>query len=118
MKDKVTTRLFRPMLIAVAISNLLLSGPSLAGTVTFAYDPLGRVVKVTNPDGKQTCFNYDKAGNRTQVVVSSSTCTPAAMLSSGTATDATTLSPLQTDDSEGSVSSEAETPALANPTNL
>ena len=49
-----------------------------AGTTSYMYDTLGRIIKVTYPDAKQICYQYDKAGNRTQVNrAATGTCTPA-----------------------------------------
>lgn len=48
-----------------------------AGTTSYQYDALGRVVKVTYPDTKQICYAYDAAGNRTQVKrQATGACTP------------------------------------------
>lgn len=40
-------------------------GLSTLAQVTYEYDVLGRVVSVIHPDGKQTIYTYDAAGNRT-----------------------------------------------------
>lgn len=42
--------------------------PPPATGVTFVYDALGRVVKVTYPNGTIIDYGYDAAGNRTQLV--------------------------------------------------
>jgi len=52
-------------------------GSTCAGNTTYQYDALGRVVKVTYPDSKQICYQYDAAGNRTQVKrQATGTCAP------------------------------------------
>lgn len=47
--------------LALAISPNL----SFAGTTTYKYDALGRVVEVDYPDGSIVTYTYDKNGNRT-----------------------------------------------------
>jgi len=44
----------------------LLGSVSHAGTVTYAYDPLGRLSSASYPDGTCTAYRYDNNGNRTQ----------------------------------------------------
>lgn len=52
-----------------------------AGNTTYQYDALGRVVKVTYPDSKQICYQYDDAGNRIKVQKQATgTCTPKATI--------------------------------------
>ena len=42
-------------------------GAGTAGTETYTYDALGRLVKVEPPDGTLSSYGYDKAGNRLSV---------------------------------------------------
>jgi YD repeat-containing protein len=44
----------------------MLPFPALAG-VTYAYDNLGRLSTAAYDNGKQITYNYDPAGNRTQI---------------------------------------------------
>jgi YD repeat-containing protein len=54
--------------IAVGSGVLLCrAGAARAQSVQYTYDPLGRLWKVTYPDGRVTRYTYDAAGNRSQV---------------------------------------------------
>ncbi|MGN6424591.1 MAG: RHS repeat domain-containing protein [Asticcacaulis sp.] len=54
---------------ASGLLALALAGASAhAGTTTYKYDTLGRVVEVDYPDGTIVKYTYDSAGNRTQTV--------------------------------------------------
>ena len=60
----------RTILISTAVVTalaLIASGAS-AGTTTYKYDTLGRVIEVDYPDGSIINYTYDKAGNRTATV--------------------------------------------------
>lgn len=53
-------------------SGLVLAGmgvrPSIAHAQTYQYDALGRLTRVTFPDGRFVVYAYDAAGNRTLVI--------------------------------------------------
>lgn len=53
-------------LAAVALTAVIASAAA-AGTTSYKYDELGRVVEVDYPDGGSVTYQYDAAGNRTQV---------------------------------------------------
>ncbi len=51
--------------MALVASLAIAASPSLAGTTTYKYDTLGRVIEVDYPDGSIVYYSYDKNGNRT-----------------------------------------------------
>jgi YD repeat-containing protein len=50
----------------LALAGCLMAGAAAAGTTTYKYDALGRVIEVSYPDGSKIYYSYDAAGNRTQ----------------------------------------------------
>jgi hypothetical protein len=60
-------------LLAVAGLVLLCASRASASTV-YTYDDLGRLWKVCIDNTTQIVYNYDPAGNRTQVVTANTTC--------------------------------------------
>ena len=62
--------------VSFSISALVAAAPLHAGTISYAYDQLGRLSQVTYPGGAILRYNYDPNGNRTSYVVSGSSTTP------------------------------------------
>jgi YD repeat-containing protein len=63
---------WRPVLLALVLLSVSLAtatSTALADSVTYTYDSLGRLVKLTYDNGATMVYNYDSAGNRTSVVV-------------------------------------------------
>ena len=46
-------------------SSALIAALSIAGDTVYTYDALGRLIKVVRPDGVETNYTLDAAGNRT-----------------------------------------------------
>ena len=60
------------MTAGIRLASLLMclsfaTGVALAATATYDYDALGRLTGITYADGKAVIYQYDAAGNRTQV---------------------------------------------------
>ncbi len=51
--------------LCLAIVGIMAASTAFAGTTTYKYDALGRVIEVDYPDGSIVTYTYDKAGNRT-----------------------------------------------------
>jgi YD repeat-containing protein len=54
---------------AAGVWSLLLPGLLCAGTVSYQYDTLNRLVRVAYADGRSVAYAYDPAGNRTRTTV-------------------------------------------------
>jgi YD repeat-containing protein len=57
---------FRVLALTTALATAGLAGAP-AWAITYEYDALGRVKKVTYDDGSYVSYYYDAAGNRTVV---------------------------------------------------
>jgi YD repeat-containing protein len=57
----------------LAASPLFLTSRASADSAQYLYDPLGRLVRVTLPDGTVVMYDYDAAGNRVRQVRGSGT---------------------------------------------
>jgi YD repeat-containing protein len=57
---------FNLSVLAVAAGLLLAATSAQAGTTTYKYDALGRVIEVDYADGSIITYAYDAAGNRIQ----------------------------------------------------
>lgn len=59
----------RKIIAAFVAMTMLTCGTASAAAKIYKYDSSGRVIEVDYPDGTVVKYTYDKAGNRTQVVV-------------------------------------------------
>jgi YD repeat-containing protein len=66
MRISKTASLLRGLALSSTISAAMFWGAP-AWAITYEYDELGRVTKVTYDDGKYVQYQYDAAGNRTVV---------------------------------------------------
>lgn len=101
---------------AALCASLLSLTPAtvLAGTTSYQYDTLGRVVKVTYPDAKQICYTYDAAGNRTQVkrqATGTCTVTGSTLTTSSLTTETTSEAATVSQSEELAVASESSAPS-------
>ena len=51
------------------VAGLVVAGPSLASSVEYKYDALGRLTEAKYSNGRQVTYKYDAAGNRTEMIV-------------------------------------------------
>lgn len=54
--------------LAVPAVAMMAVGTAVAGSATYTYDSLGRLVKVVYSNGVTITYTYDAAGNRTTTV--------------------------------------------------
>ncbi|HGL6718404.1 RHS repeat protein [Burkholderia contaminans] len=58
----------------IALALVVVSAIATSGSITYTYDPLGRLTKAVFNNGSTTTtvtYNYDAAGNRTSVSTTS-----------------------------------------------
>ena len=104
---RASARVLKIALCAATVITVLSGTSAIAGNTTYQYDTLGRVVKVTYPDAKQVCYDYDSAGNRIQVKrQATGTCSaPASTALSAMVVDASELATAPTTDDAVSTAS-------------
>lgn len=67
-KRKIRKNFHKSAVFVIFVSLLSLTNlPSYAGTVSYVYDELGRVISVTQANGTTVTYQYDAAGNRVVV---------------------------------------------------
>ena len=62
--------------LAASVGLGLLSTAAQAGPITYVYDQLGRLKRITYPSGAVIEYSYDANGNRTAYSVTGSTNPP------------------------------------------
>lgn len=63
----------RSIKLGSMVAGLVMSvcaSSACAGSVSYTYDPLGRLTQVSYSNGTVVAYSYDAAGNRSTVVVS------------------------------------------------
>ena len=54
--------------LLVGLAAALLAAPALAGSVSYAYDTLGRLTTASYSNGVVITYSYDAAGNRSSQI--------------------------------------------------
>jgi len=67
MKSSLSIKTLPGLAVTVVLSST--SGIAYAGSASYTYDNLGRLVKVVYSNGVIIAYTYDAAGNRTATVV-------------------------------------------------
>lgn len=63
----ISSRIVR-ILAVLGLTMVMTTSAANAGTTSYKYDALGRVIEVIYPDGSKIQYEYDQAGNRTRVI--------------------------------------------------
>jgi YD repeat-containing protein len=64
-----------PLLVVLSLTVLGLPASAANGSVTYTYDPLGRVSTASYDTGVIVLYTYDANGNRTQQTINVNTAT-------------------------------------------